>query len=196
MSTGRCSPEPCARMQQHVLDDRIGALAVLHHLVEIALQACSISSSISLARRCRRSRRSQRLAQLVDQLDRERREIVDEVQRVLDLVRDAGGQLAERGELLGLDQTVLRGSELLERFRQFPGAGLDVLEQARVLDREHGLSGEGLEEVDRRARKRARLLAADHQRADDPAGSQQWNDQERAIACARTRSRIGEAARS
>jgi hypothetical protein len=25
-----------ARMQQHVLDDGIGALAVLHHLVEIA----------------------------------------------------------------------------------------------------------------------------------------------------------------
>ena len=27
-----------ARMQQHVLDDRVGALAVLHHLFQIALQ--------------------------------------------------------------------------------------------------------------------------------------------------------------
>ena len=29
---------PLTRMQQHVLDDRIGALAVLYDLVEIALQ--------------------------------------------------------------------------------------------------------------------------------------------------------------
>ena len=57
----------------------------------------------------------ERLLQFVDQLDRDRREIVDEVERVLDLVRDAGGQLAKRGELLGLDQAILRGPQLLQR---------------------------------------------------------------------------------
>src|SRR6202045_3321821 len=32
---------------------------------------------------------------------------------VLDFVGDAGGELAERSELLGLDQTVLRGAEIV-----------------------------------------------------------------------------------
>ena len=36
-------------------------------------------------------------------------EVVDEVERVLDLVRDAGGELAQRGHLLGLDQIGLGG---------------------------------------------------------------------------------------
>ena len=43
------------------------------------------------------------LLQLVEQLGRERGEIVDEVERVLDLMGDAGGELAERGELFRLD---------------------------------------------------------------------------------------------
>ena len=42
-------------------------------------------------------------------------EIVDEVERVLDLVRDAGGQLAERGHLLGLDQLGLRRLQIAQR---------------------------------------------------------------------------------
>ena len=43
-----------ARVQQHVLDDGIGALAVLHDLVEIALQRIAISliSARSLLSRC------------------------------------------------------------------------------------------------------------------------------------------------
>ena len=53
-------------------------------------------------------RRRGGLLQLVEQFDREPGEVVDEVERVLDLVGDAGGQLAERGHLLGLDQTGLR----------------------------------------------------------------------------------------
>ena len=64
---------------------------------------------------------SKRLPQFVDQFDRDGREIVDEIERVLDLVRDAGGQLAERGELLRLDEAVLRGAQILQR-------GFDVLE--------------------------------------------------------------------
>ena len=44
---------------------------------------------------------------------------------------------------------------------------LDLAEQARVLDREHGLRREGLQEVDGRFREQARLLAAHHEGADD-----------------------------
>ena len=43
------------------------------------------------------------LPQFVDQFDRDSREIVDEIERILDLVSDAGGQLTERGKLLGLN---------------------------------------------------------------------------------------------
>ena len=49
--------------------------------------------------------------QLVDQLAGDRREIVDEIERIFDLVRDAGGELAERGELLRLDEAVLCGAQ-------------------------------------------------------------------------------------
>jgi hypothetical protein len=84
-------------MQQHVLDDRIGAFAVLHDLVEIALQHIRNSSDLC-AQLAVKVRASKRFSQLVDKLDTDCREIVDEIERVLDLVRDASGQLAERGE--------------------------------------------------------------------------------------------------
>ena len=48
------------------------------------------------------------LLQLVEQFDRQPGEVVDEIERVLDLVRDAGGQLAQRRHLLCLDQIGLR----------------------------------------------------------------------------------------
>ena len=44
-------------------------------------------------------------------------------------------------------------SKLLEGFRQFPCTGLNVLEQARILDSDHGLRRKGLEQIDRRAGK-------------------------------------------
>ena len=45
--------------------------------------------------------------QFVEQFDRQPSEIVDEVERVLDLVGDPSGQLAQRGHLLSLDQAGL-----------------------------------------------------------------------------------------
>ena len=96
------------RMQQHVLDDGVGALAVLHDLVEIALQHIGNLADLG-AQLAVEVCAGKRLAQFVNEFDRDGREIVDEIERVLDLVRDAGGQLAERGELLGLNQAVLRG---------------------------------------------------------------------------------------
>ena len=54
--------------------------------------------------------------QLIDQLDRKGRKIIDEIERILDLMGDAGGELAEGCELFGLDQAILRGAKFVERF--------------------------------------------------------------------------------
>jgi hypothetical protein len=47
------------------------------------------------------------LLKFLEQFDRQAGEIVDEIQRVLDLVSNAGGRLAERGHLLRLNEPVL-----------------------------------------------------------------------------------------
>jgi hypothetical protein len=90
-------------MLQHALDDAVGAPAVLGDLFEIAGQHPDDFVDIGALvfgqpgnRRCRGP------FQLVQQLDREAGKVVDEVERVFDLVGDAGGQLAERGHLLRL----------------------------------------------------------------------------------------------
>ena len=103
-----------ARVEQHVLDDRVGPLAVLRHLVEVAFQHCPTARRSPPSVFAVESRALSDSSQLIDQLRRERREVVDEVQRVLDLMRDAGGELAERGKLFGLDKPVLRCLQLLE----------------------------------------------------------------------------------
>ena len=51
----------------------------------------------------------------VDQLGRYRREIIDEIQRIFDFMRDTRGELAEGSELFGLDQAVLRGAQFFQR---------------------------------------------------------------------------------
>jgi hypothetical protein len=56
-----------------------------------------------------------RIGELADQLARQRRVIVDEIERVLDLMRDARRELAEGGELLRLDEAVLRLAQIVER---------------------------------------------------------------------------------
>ena len=56
----------------------------------------------------RRHGRRDRILQFVEQVDREAGEVVDEVERVLDLVGDASGQLAKRRHLLGVHQASLR----------------------------------------------------------------------------------------
>ena len=89
---------------------------------------------------------AQQLGEFVEQLARKSGEVVDEIQRVLDLVRDAGGELAERGELFRLDQPVLRLAQVVERGREFARARLDLVEHARVLDRDRRLVGEALQQ--------------------------------------------------
>jgi hypothetical protein len=81
-------------MQEHALDDRIGALAMLHDLFEIATQ--HIGQLFELGVRSRINGYSaQSILQLVDQLGRDARKIVDEIEWVFDLVRDASGELAK-----------------------------------------------------------------------------------------------------
>ena len=94
-------------MQQHVLDDRIGAFAVLHHFLEVAFKHMGqfVELFPGLAIDCCGLKN---IVHLLDQLGRQRREIIDEIKRVLDLMGDAGGELSQRRHLLGLDQVRLR----------------------------------------------------------------------------------------
>ena len=81
-----------ARMLQHALDDVVGAPAVLGDLFEIAGQHLDRLVDLgTLVLVERRDRRRCGLLQFVEQFDREPGEVVDEVERVLDLVGDPGG---------------------------------------------------------------------------------------------------------
>ena len=122
--------------------------------------------------------RLERVIQLVGQFRRKRREIIDEIERVLDLVRDAGGELAERGELLGLNQAVLCGAQFFQRHRQFACAGFHAFKQTSVLNREHRLSRERLKQINGVFRKFARLLAPNDECANGSVGTQQRHDQQ------------------
>ena len=100
-------------MQQHVLDDGIRTLAVLNDLVEIAAQCDhqfgDFGASLFVNAHVR-----ERLLQLINQFSRHPGEIVDEIERVLDFMRDAGCQLTKRGQLLRLHQAVLCGTQILQ----------------------------------------------------------------------------------
>src|SRR4029453_3327285 len=108
-------------MQQHVLDNGIGALAVLDDLVEIGLQRirnlADLRSQLAIEVGA-----SKRMPQFINQFDRDAREIIDEIERVLDLVRDACGKLTKRGKFLRLYEAVLRSAQVVQRLRQFARA--------------------------------------------------------------------------
>jgi hypothetical protein len=74
-----------------------------------------------------RHRHADRLLHLAKQFDGQGGEIVDEVERVLDLVRDARGELAERGHILRLDQIGLRRLQLAIRSLGRIARGADLL---------------------------------------------------------------------
>ena len=170
-----------ARMQQHVLDDGIGALAVLDHFPEIVLQEAGQFIDF-LADIVGKGGRLERIVQFIGQFRRKRREIIDEIERVLDLVGDAGGELTEGGEFLGLHQAVLRGAQFVQRGRQLPGACLYLIEQPYILDRDHRLVGEGLEQLDVFFGKSAGLLARHADYPDRRSVAHQRREQHAAIA--------------
>ena len=136
-----------ARVQQHVLDDGVCALAVLDNLVEIVAQSIgqfsNFGACLIITRHSAKS-----VPQFVDQFSRDTRKIVDEVERVFDLVRDPSGQLTKRGKLLRLDKAVLRGSQIFQRLRQLARTILFGLEQPYVLDSDRRLIRERGDQLD------------------------------------------------
>jgi hypothetical protein len=68
--------------------------------------------------------RFESVAQFIDQFSGKSGEIVDEVEWIFDLVRDARSELTKRSKLLGLDQTILSGAQFIERSRKLFGARL------------------------------------------------------------------------
>ena len=163
-------------MQQHILHDAVRAPAVLDDLLQIALQrrrqivdlGPQIGGNGEPVRRDRR-------VQLIQQIARQLGKIVDEVERVLDFVRDAGGELSERRHLLRLHQTVLSAAQIDQRGLGGGARAAGFLEQPRVLDGEHGLAGEGLHQGDEVGREAVLGAPADHQAADNGVVAQQWN---------------------
>jgi hypothetical protein len=133
-------------MQQHVLDDGIGAFAMLHDFFEIGFEHLRELADLLLDL-FGQLRRLQHLVEFVGELDGQRGEIVDEIERILDLVGDSGRELAEGGQLLSLDQAVLRSAQIVERFGQLACSGLHTFEQPYVLDRNHRLISEGRDRV-------------------------------------------------
>ena len=170
-----------ARMREHALDDVVGALAVRNDPLEIVGQRFDdlVDFAASFFVEGRDGRRG-RLLQFVQQPDRKPGEIVDEVERVLDLVRDAGRELAERGEFLGLDQPILRLAQIVERGGELARARLHLLEQACVLDRDHGLVGECAQDLDMARGKDAGLGARDDDGAQDLVLAEQRHAEQRA----------------
>ena len=83
-------------MFEHAFDDAVGAPPVLGDLFEIAGQhsddLVDIGALIVVEHR---QRRRGGLLQLTQQLDRQIGKVVNEVERVLDLVGDAGSQLTQ-----------------------------------------------------------------------------------------------------
>src|SRR5215475_777966 len=119
-------------MQKHVLDNGVCALAVLHHLLKIAPQCvhqlCDFGTSL-IVEACV----CDCLTQFLNQLSRDSRKIIHEIERVLDLVCDTGGQLTKRGKLLCLDEAILCGPQVLQRGGQFACARLHAFKQTDVL---------------------------------------------------------------
>ncbi len=81
-------------MQQHVLDDGVGAFAVLHDLVEIVAQGVRqfgyFGDRVSIGLHF-----TEVFLQFVNQFGRDSREIVDEIQWVFDFMSDTSGKLTE-----------------------------------------------------------------------------------------------------
>jgi hypothetical protein len=99
------------------------------------------------------------LLQLINQFAGENREIIDEVEWILHLVRDARGKLTEGSEFLRLNQAVLRSAQVLQRSGQFSCASLHFLEQTHVLDCDYRLISEGLYQLDLLVREQVHVRA-------------------------------------
>ena len=96
-------------------------------------------------------------------------------------MRDAGGELAERSELLGLHQAILRGAQIFQRKRKLLGALLHLFEQTHVLDGDDGLVGEGLNQIDLALAERSGHRPSQQQHAFDRAVAHQRHGEHRPV---------------
>src|SRR5262245_15135222 len=71
---------------------------------------------------------------------------------------------------------------MLARYLELAALDLDLAEEARVLDGEGGLGGEGLQQLDRFMRKLAGLLAIHRQRADEMVLADERHGDDGAVA--------------
>src|SRR5262249_53937831 len=96
----------------------------------------------------------------------------------VDVVEDELG-IAEDGIERRAQLMAHIGEELrfmLARLRELPAFVLDLMEQVRVLDRQHRLGGKRLQQVDGLLWELAWPLASDHESADDALGAEQRNN--------------------
>ncbi len=96
------------RVQQHALHDSVCTPAMLDDLRQVARQCRDQVVRIRARLRCQRlDGRAKHLLQLKQKLLRQTGKVVDEVQRVLDLMGNACSELAKRRHLFGVDQVGL-----------------------------------------------------------------------------------------
>jgi hypothetical protein len=92
--TDRRSPELPRECLQHAPHDRVRTLAVFVDLLQVARERAGQIVDLGTAIRIQhREARRRGLLQLAQEIDREAGEVVDEVQRVLDLVCDPRREL-------------------------------------------------------------------------------------------------------
>ena len=140
---------------------------MLHHLPKIVLQQPRQFAGIFAGLVIKQGRR-QHLAEFVDQFDGNSREIVDEVERILDLMN------VERRAADHLQHVGGRGL-LLQRFSEVIGLRPDLVEQPRVLDRDHRLIGKRRDQLDLLPGERLRDRTAGCNHADGDALAQKRN---------------------
>ena len=76
-----------------------------------------------------------------------------------------------------LHQAILRGAQVLERGGQFARARLHLVEQAHVLDRDHRLVGEGLDQLDLLVGERPHGFTLQNDHPDGDSFAQQRDSQ-------------------
>src|SRR6516165_4958559 len=104
-----------ARVLQHASDNAVSATTVLDDLLQISGQHPDCFNNFCQFVRIVSADRLHCVLQLIEQFDREAGKVVDEIEGVLDLVRDAGGHLPERRHLLRMDQARLRRLQIAQR---------------------------------------------------------------------------------
>ena len=158
----------------------VGALAVLHDLVEIALQR--VRQFVDLgAQLCRRA---------CTPLSASCNSSISSAESAEKLLTKLSGFLIScampavswpsEASFSRLDQAVLRGAQILQRFRQFARARLNALEQPHVLDRDRRLVGEGRDQLDLLVGEWPHFRARQGQDADRDALAQHRDAENRA----------------